>query len=84
MLYPGLTTELMAQKPRVMLLPINGNRPERGVAGNLSGREAAELAHAVGGTLAIPHHYDMFTFNTETPDEFVGTLSAPGATPTAS
>ena len=70
-LYPGLTGELLNQKPRVLLLPINGNRPERGVAGNLNGFEAAELATTVGAALAIPHHFDMFTFNTETPDEFV-------------
>ena len=52
------------------LLPINGNRPERQVAGNLNGREAAGLAHAIGARLAVPHHFDLFAFNTEPPDEF--------------
>jgi L-ascorbate metabolism protein UlaG (beta-lactamase superfamily) len=54
----------------VALVPINGNRPERRVAGNLNGREAAELGHAIGARLAVPHHFDLFAFNTEPPDEF--------------
>jgi L-ascorbate metabolism protein UlaG (beta-lactamase superfamily) len=55
----------------VALLPINGNRPERRVAGNLDGREAAQLAKAVGARCAIPCHFDLFKFNTASPDEFV-------------
>ena len=54
----------------VALVPINGNKPERHVAGNLNGREAAELAHTIGARLAVPHHFDLFAFNTEPPDEF--------------
>jgi L-ascorbate metabolism protein UlaG (beta-lactamase superfamily) len=56
--------------PEFMLLPINGDRPERRVAGNLNGRQAAQLAHAVGAHWAIPCHFDLFEFNTEPPDEF--------------
>ena len=33
--------------------------------------EAARLAHQVGAKLAVPCHFDMFEFNTTTPDEFV-------------
>jgi len=55
----------------VALLPINGDRPERRVAGNLDGREAAQLAHAIGADVVIPCHYDLFEFNTASPDEFV-------------
>ncbi len=55
----------------VALLPINGDRPERRVAGNLNGPEAARLAKAVGARVVIPCHYDMFEFNTASPDEFV-------------
>jgi L-ascorbate metabolism protein UlaG (beta-lactamase superfamily) len=55
----------------IAFLPINGNKPERHVAGNLNGTEAAALAKAIGARLVIPCHYDMFEFNTETPDEFV-------------
>jgi L-ascorbate metabolism protein UlaG (beta-lactamase superfamily) len=55
----------------VALLPINGRAPERRVAGNLDGEEAAALAHAIGARLAVPMHYEMFEFNTEPPDAFV-------------
>jgi L-ascorbate metabolism protein UlaG (beta-lactamase superfamily) len=55
----------------IAFLPINGNKPERRVAGNLNGTEAAALAKAGGVGLVIPCHYEMFEFNTESPDEFV-------------
>jgi L-ascorbate metabolism protein UlaG (beta-lactamase superfamily) len=55
----------------VALLPINGRAPERRVAGNLDGPEAAALAHAIGARLAVPMHFEMFEFNTEPPDAFV-------------
>ena len=66
-----LLPPLMRGSPDVALLPINGNKPERRVAGNLNGMEAAALARAMGARLVVPCHYDMFTFNTEDPDEFV-------------
>ena len=47
------------------IVPINGK------LGNLDAVEAARLAHHVGAKLAVPCHYDMFEFNTTTPDEFV-------------
>lgn len=52
------------------LLPINGNKPERRVAGNLNGTQAAALAKAIRARLVIPCHYDQFEFNTATPEEF--------------
>jgi L-ascorbate metabolism protein UlaG (beta-lactamase superfamily) len=55
----------------VALLPINGRAPERRVAGNLTGEEAAAPAHELGARLAVPMHFDMFPFNTEPPDAFV-------------
>jgi L-ascorbate metabolism protein UlaG (beta-lactamase superfamily) len=55
----------------VALLPINGRAPERRVAGNLDGQQAAELAHAIGARVAVPMHFEMFAFNTEPPDAFV-------------
>lgn len=66
-----LVPELREFKIDVALVPINGNRPERRVAGNLNAAEAACLAKAVGAKLAIPHHYDLFEFNTADPQEFV-------------
>ncbi len=68
--YDGMAEKLRPFAVNVALLPINGRAPERRVAGNLSGREAAELAHDIGAKLVIPCHFDMFEFNTATPDEF--------------
>ena len=34
-------------------------------------REAVQLARQLGISMVIPCHFDMFTFNTETPDEFL-------------
>ena len=69
-LHDGLVPAVAALAPDVVLVPINGSRPERRVAGNMDGREAAAFAHAVGARLAIPHHFDLFDFNTEPPDLF--------------
>jgi L-ascorbate metabolism protein UlaG (beta-lactamase superfamily) len=55
----------------LMLLPINGHAPERRVAGNLNGLEAAALAKACSAGLVVPCHYEMFEFNTAAPDEFI-------------
>jgi L-ascorbate metabolism protein UlaG (beta-lactamase superfamily) len=62
----------------VALLPINGRLPERRVPGNFWGDEAAEYARAIDARLAIPMHYEMFAFNTETPDKFVATAGKIG------
>jgi L-ascorbate metabolism protein UlaG (beta-lactamase superfamily) len=69
--FPGMEDWVRPFRVHVALLPINGDRPERRVAGNLDGRETAQLAHAIGADVAIPCHYDMFEFNTASPAEFV-------------
>jgi L-ascorbate metabolism protein UlaG (beta-lactamase superfamily) len=69
--YDGLVEWLTQWRIDVMLLPINGRDPARGVAGNLNAREAARLAHKAGARLVIPCHYDMFEFNTADPGQFV-------------
>jgi L-ascorbate metabolism protein UlaG (beta-lactamase superfamily) len=70
-LFPDLAAYLRPWNIDVAMLPINGHAPERRVPGNLSGREAAWLARQIDARLAIPCHYEMFTFNTSSPDEFV-------------
>ena len=55
----------------IALMPINGRLPERRVTGNFWGRESAAFAKAIGAKVVIPMHHEMFTFNTETPEEFV-------------
>ncbi len=69
--YEGMAERLLGLGVDVALLPINGRWPERRVAGNLWGREAAELGRAMGAQVVVPGHYDLFGFNTATPDEFV-------------
>ncbi|MEN3940870.1 MBL fold metallo-hydrolase [Prosthecobacter sp. SYSU 5D2] len=68
--HDGLIETLRPFGCDLMLLPINGNKPERRVAGNLNGTEAAALAKACRARLVVPCHYDMFEFNTVTPEEF--------------
>lgn len=78
MLLDGLAEMVRRRGCDVALLPINGRAPERRVAGNLWGREAAQLANDIGAAAVIPCHYDMFDFNTATPDEFVETCQRIG------
>lgn len=54
----------------VMFLPINGRDPARGVPGNMTVAEAVALAARVRPRFLVPHHYDMFTFNTVPVDDF--------------
>lgn len=69
LLYPGME-ETIGAPVDVALLPINGNKPERRVSGNLDGREAAELAHRLNAGVVVPCHYEMFEFNTASPELF--------------
>ena len=75
--FDGMAEELLAlsasSRVDVALLPINGRKPERRVPGNFWGHEAAKFAKDINARMVIPMHYEMFTFNTETPDEFVAT-----------
>ena len=73
--YSGMAENLLRYAKRrtidIALMPINGRLPERRVTGNFWGREAAAFAKEIGARLVIPMHYEMFTFNTETPAEFI-------------
>lgn len=71
--YDGMVERLQGWTPDVAFLPINGNLPERRVAGNLNGREAAILGHDIRARMVIPCHYEMFEFNTASPEEFATT-----------
>ena len=78
LMHDGLVPALLPRRCDVMFLPINGHRPERRVAGNLNGHEAAALAKACGARLAVPHHFEMFEFNTATPEEFTAACERGG------
>ena len=68
--YDGMAEKLQKFKIDVAMLPINGRAPERRVPGNLFGNEAAKLAKDIDAKLVIPCHFEMFEFNTASPQEF--------------
>ena len=69
--YEGLARRLQNWKIDVALLPINGRDPARGVPGNFTAEEAARLAKDINAEIVIPCHYEMFEFNTVSPQGFV-------------
>jgi L-ascorbate metabolism protein UlaG (beta-lactamase superfamily) len=69
--YEGMAEKLRPFRIDVALLPINGRAAERRVPGNLFGSEAAQLGKDIEAKLVIPCHFDMFRFNTASPDEFI-------------
>ena len=69
-LYDGLADRLGRFTIDLAFLPINGWAPERRVAGNLNAVEAVDLAKRTGIRMVVPHHFDMFAFNTADPAGF--------------
>ena len=69
--YEGMAEKLRPFRIDVALLPINGRAPERRIPGNLSGSEAAQFAKDIEAKLVIPCHFEMFEFNSASPDEFI-------------
>ena len=69
--YDGLVNRLRNWKLDLALLPINGRDPGRGVAGNFTVEEAAQLGKQIHADLVVPCHYEMFEFNTVSPEGFV-------------
>lgn len=69
--FDGMVEMLKPFVVDVAILPINGNKPERKVAGNLDCKEAAELGKTIHAKCVIPCHYNLFTFNTADVNEFV-------------
>jgi len=63
--YPGLETVLKPHAVDVAILPINGK------VGNMNGLDAARLARMIDAKLVVPCHYEMFEFNTASPDDFM-------------
>jgi L-ascorbate metabolism protein UlaG (beta-lactamase superfamily) len=68
--YGGLPGELGGNPFDVLFLPINGRERSRGVPGNMTAAEALDLAAQVRPRYLVPHHYDMFTFNTVSVETF--------------
>ncbi|HSF45835.1 MAG TPA: MBL fold metallo-hydrolase [Chitinophagaceae bacterium] len=76
LLFEGMSELLKPFKLDLAILPINGNDPSRGVAGNLSIDEAIKLGKDIEAKMVIPCHYDMFAFNTADPKEFAAKAAA--------
>lgn len=73
-LYPGLTEALRAAgPPDVAFLPINGRDERRrrlGTSGNMTFAEVETTCREVRPGRMVPHHHDLFTFNTADVGEF--------------
>ena len=63
-IYEGIEEILRPHQVDVAILPINGK------LGNMNGVDAARLAKAIGAKLVVPCHYEMFEFNTASPQPF--------------
>ncbi len=77
--YDGMVERLRSLRVDVALLPINGRdhfRETQDVVGNLTPREAADLAAAIGADLLVPMHYETVPGNTEAPGILVDYLRA--------
>jgi L-ascorbate metabolism protein UlaG (beta-lactamase superfamily) len=76
--YSGMEDTLRELGVDVAMLPINGRDPVReasGIVGNLSEREAAWLAGAIGAEVVLPMHYDLFARNRGYPEWLVESVS---------
>jgi L-ascorbate metabolism protein UlaG (beta-lactamase superfamily) len=75
--YPGMEDTLRELAVDIAMLPINGRDPireARGIVGNLSEREAAWLAGAIGADVVLPMHWDMFGRNRGYPSWLVDSV----------
>jgi L-ascorbate metabolism protein UlaG (beta-lactamase superfamily) len=67
-IYEGLASRLQSYGIDIALLPINGLG--KGVAGNMDASEAVRLGKQISARCVIPCHFDMFAFNTGSPEQF--------------
>jgi len=81
LLYDGIEDWVRPHAPHAAILPVNGRVPERRVAGNLDGPQAAWLGARVGARQVIPCHFEMFEFNTASPEPFVDAARKEGVEP---
>ena len=67
----GMAEKLRPLGVDLALLPMSGRSPERRVAGNFNGTEAAQPGKDMGAPIVIPCRYEMFLFNTADPADFI-------------
>lgn len=76
---PAIVGAVQPLRPEIAFLPINGRDPERerrGIVGNMTPDEAAQLALELGVRLAVPIHFDTIRGNEGSPGDFIAALSA--------
>lgn len=81
LVYEGLADRLKRFTVDIAFLPINGTSErlkQLQVPPNMNMDEALALARAFTPRLVIPHHYDMFTFNTADVNFFAAKAQAAG------
>ncbi len=81
--YAGLSERLSSLHVDIALLPVNGRdsyRAMKGIPGNFSVEEACTLVREAGIPFWIPHHFNMFSFNTVSPIEISRVISLMGFT----
>ncbi len=74
LIYDDLADSLRRHGVQVGLLPINGrdhHRERRDIVGNMTEREAADLAAEAGLETLVPMHYEMFAHNPGEPGRLV-------------
>lgn len=74
LIYDDLAERLRERRVQVGLLPINGrdhHRERRDIVGNMTEREAADLAAEAGMETLVPMHYEMFAHNPGEPGRLV-------------
>ena len=76
--YDGMAERLADFNLDLGLLPINGWSAERRVKGNLDVGESVVLGIEARMRLVVPHHFDMFEFNTGDPDAFLAAAERRG------
>jgi len=81
LVYEGLAERLRRFRLDFAFLPINGTDARRDklqVPPNMNAQEAVDLACQIAVKTVIPHHYDMFTFNTADVGDFERIARAQG------
>ena len=75
--FPDLPRLVAGRGIDLALLPVNGRG--KGVAGNFTFQEAAELCRAADIPYLVPHHFGMFAFNTVDRSEVAALAEATAA-----
>ena len=80
--YDGMESRLLElageRSIDVALLPINGRLPSGACRATSGATRRCASRAAIGARLVVPMHYEMFAFNTETPELFESTARALG------